>query len=78
MARPKAFNVSVHQVDRLNGNRLTLVDNAEGLRAAAIELGLSISQLSRLLRGKSRYGGSNTRLAYEFTKVRRQNMVKLR
>ena len=78
MVRPKVFNVSVHQVDKLNGNRLTLVDSAEGLRAAATELGLSISPLSRLLRGKSKYGGSNTRLSYEFIKVRRNDIVEPR
>lgn len=72
MPRPILYNISVNQIDTVTGNRLVLVDNAPGLNAAATELGLSASQLSRLLRGQSKYGArSNPRLQYEFIKTAR-------
>jgi hypothetical protein len=63
------YVISVHQNDLMTGEKLTLVHNAIGLKAAAQCLGSSVFQMSRFLNGKCKYGSrTNGRFEYEFIK----------
>lgn len=56
--------------DRVTGQEYNIVDGVIGIAAAAEILGVSVSHLSRLLRGESHYGPRNEkRFQYTFKSI---------
>lgn len=52
------------------GQEIKLVDGVVGIASAAKVLGVSMSHMSRLMRGECRYGPRNDkRLVYEFKSI---------